>query len=99
WDGAPPQRVTAYHGIRMARDLNLAYMEPLTDVFPSNRKGELGDVAKMNCATCHQGAYKPLLGAPMLKDHPELAAYRPYTAPAPATPDAAAAPAADAPKQ
>jgi photosynthetic reaction center cytochrome c subunit len=96
WDGAPPQRVTAWHGIRMARDLNLAYMEPLTDVFPSNRKGELGDVAKMNCATCHQGAYKPLLGVSMLKDHPELAAYRPYTAPAPAAPDAAAAPAATA---
>ena len=96
WDGAPPQRVTAYHGIRMARDINLAYMEPLTDVFPANRKGELGDVAKANCATCHQGVNKPLLGAPMLKDHPELAAYRPYTAPAPAAPDAAAAPAASA---
>ena len=96
WENAPPQRVTAYYGIRMARDINLAYMEPLTDVFPANRKGELGDVAKANCATCHQGVNKPLLGVSMLKDHPQLAAYRPYTAP---VPDAAAAPAADAPKQ
>jgi photosynthetic reaction center cytochrome c subunit len=64
--------VTAWHGIRMARDLNLNYMETLTEVFPANRKGELGDVAKLNCATCHQGAYKPLYGAGMLKDHPEL---------------------------
>jgi photosynthetic reaction center cytochrome c subunit len=32
----------------------------------------LGDVAKLNCATCHQGAYKPLNGAQMAKDFPEL---------------------------
>ena len=34
--------------------------------------GPTGDVAKVNCATCHQGAYKPLYGAPMAKDYPEL---------------------------
>ena len=72
WEDAPPQRVTAWHGIRMARDLNVNYMEPLTPVFPDKRKGELGDVAKLNCNTCHQGAYKPLFGAPMAKDFPEL---------------------------
>jgi photosynthetic reaction center cytochrome c subunit len=32
----------------------------------------MGDVAKLNCATCPQGAYKPLNGAPMIKYHPEL---------------------------
>ena len=58
----------------MARELNKGYMVPLTDTFPEHRKGELGDVAKVNCATCHQGAYKPLNGAKMLKDYPELAA-------------------------
>ena len=73
WEGGPPQRVTAWHGIRMVRDMNVAYMEPLTPVFPAHRKGELGDVAKANCATCHQGAYKPLNGQSMLKDYPELA--------------------------
>ncbi|MEY3627488.1 MAG: photosynthetic reaction center cytochrome PufC [Limnohabitans sp.] len=73
WEGNPPQRLTAWFGIRMARDLNTQYMEPLTDNFPAHRKGETGDVAKLNCATCHQGAYKPLYGAPMLKDYPELA--------------------------
>jgi photosynthetic reaction center cytochrome c subunit len=72
WEGNPPQRATAWHGIRMARELNLNYLEPLTATFPSHRKGELGDVAKLNCATCHQGAYKPLNGAPMIKNHPEL---------------------------
>jgi photosynthetic reaction center cytochrome c subunit len=72
WDQSAPQRVTAWHGIRMARDLNVSYLEPLASVFPDNRKGPLGDVAKVNCATCHQGAYKPLLGVSMLKDYPEL---------------------------
>lgn len=72
WEISPPQRMTAWHGIRMARDLNVSYMEPLTEVFPAHRKGPLGDVAKLNCATCHQGAYKPLNGAQMAKDFPEL---------------------------
>jgi photosynthetic reaction center cytochrome c subunit len=73
WNGSPPQRATAWYGIRMARDLNLTYMEPLTNVFPEHRLGPLGDVAKTNCSTCHQGAYKPLYGQSMLKDHPQLA--------------------------
>ncbi len=73
WESSPPQRVTAYHGIRMARDVNNEYMVPLTEVFPVERKGVGGDVAKVSCATCHQGAYKPLYGYPMLKDYPELA--------------------------
>ncbi|MBB1077452.1 photosynthetic reaction center cytochrome c subunit [Rhodoferax sp. 4810] len=77
WEGNPVQRVTAWHGIRMARDLNVAYLEPLTGAFPANRLGPTGDAPKVNCATCHQGAYKPLNGAPMLKDYPELGAPRP----------------------
>lgn len=73
WAGSPPQRTQAFHGIQMARDLNNAYMQPLTATFPANRLGTLGDVAKVSCATCHQGVNKPLQGAPMLKDHPALA--------------------------
>ena len=72
WEG-PPQRLTAWHGIRMARDVNNAYLLPLDKVFPANRKGPTGDVAKVACATCHLGVNKPLNGAPMLKDNPELA--------------------------
>lgn len=73
WEGSPAQRVTAFYGIRMARDLNNAYLEPLTGTFPANRLGPMGDVAKVNCTTCHQGASKPLNGVSMLKDYPELA--------------------------
>jgi photosynthetic reaction center cytochrome c subunit len=72
WEGSPPQRAVAWYGIRMARSLNNDYLEPLASTFPAHRKGELGDVAKTNCATCHQGVYKPLNGTPMVKDYPEL---------------------------
>lgn len=72
WDASTPQRTTAWHGIRMARDLNVNYLVPLTDTFPAGRKGPTGDVAKVSCATCHQGVYKPLYGKSMLADHPEL---------------------------
>lgn len=73
WDASTPQRGVAWYGIRMARDLNESYLKPLTTVFPAERLGPSGDVAKLNCATCHQGAFKPLYGVSMLKDHPELA--------------------------
>ncbi|HYN61772.1 MAG TPA: photosynthetic reaction center cytochrome PufC [Rubrivivax sp.] len=72
WEGVPPQRAVAWHGIRMSRDINNNYLEPLTKTFPANRLGPLGDVAKVNCASCHQGVYKPLYGAQMAKAYPEL---------------------------
>ena len=73
WDQSHPKRITAWHGIRMVRDINNDYIESLNPVFPDNRKGPLGDVLKANCATCHQGVGKPLYGVPMLNDYPELA--------------------------
>ncbi|MBC7283868.1 photosynthetic reaction center cytochrome PufC [Hoeflea sp.] len=69
WDQSPPQRVTAWHGIRMARDINQTYMTGLAPVFPDNRKGPEGDVLKVSCATCHNGVQKPLYGVSMLKDY------------------------------
>lgn len=92
WDGSTPQRATAWYGIRMVRDANVNYLEALTATFPADRKGPLGDVAKVNCETCHQGAYKPLYGASMLKDYPELIGHPAVAATGP-TP--AAAPAAN----
>jgi photosynthetic reaction center cytochrome c subunit len=68
WQG-PVQRVTAWYGIRMARDLNSAYLAPLTATFPAHRLGPTGDVAKVSCATCHQGVNKPLGGLAMAKDY------------------------------
>jgi photosynthetic reaction center cytochrome c subunit len=72
WDASTPKRTTAWYGIRLVRDLNNQYLVPLTGHFPSQRLGVLGDVAKVNCATCHQGVFKPLYGESMAKDYPEL---------------------------
>jgi photosynthetic reaction center cytochrome c subunit len=90
WDASTPKRSTAWYGIRLARDLNNDYLLPLTGTFPEHRLGVLGDVAKVNCATCHQGVFKPLYGESMAKDYPELqgemrhAESAPAPAPAPA---------------
>ena len=85
WEESTPQRVTAWHGLRMVRDVNNNYMTPLESVFPDYRKGAaMGDVAKVGCSTCHQGANKPLLGVSMLADYPELKKIGATVAPAPA---------------
>jgi photosynthetic reaction center cytochrome c subunit len=71
WQG-PPQRATAWHGLQMAKALNKDYMVPLTATFPAHRLGPTGDVAKVNCSTCHQGVNKPLRGLQMAKDYEGL---------------------------
>ena len=72
WTEAPPARVKAYHAISMLRDVNSNFLSPLQPVYPDVRLGRLGDAPKAECATCHQGAYKPLYGAQMVKDYPAL---------------------------
>ena len=74
WEQSNPTRTTAWHGIRMARNINQEYIEPLAPIFPENRLGPAGDPLKTNCATCHQGVNKPLYGAQMLDAYPELRA-------------------------
>jgi photosynthetic reaction center cytochrome c subunit len=91
WDASTPQRSTAWYGIRMVRDTNTNFLQPLAPVLPANRKGPLGDAANVNCQTCHQGVYKPLFGVSMLKDYPELAG---RMAPAATAATVSAAPAA-----
>ncbi|MBP0463359.1 photosynthetic reaction center cytochrome c subunit [Roseomonas sp. PWR1] len=87
WAQSPPQRTTAWHGIRMVRDVNMTYIEPLTPLWQANpngppesprqvRLGAMGDALKVNCATCHRGVNRPLNGAPMLQDYPELRTIR-----------------------
>jgi photosynthetic reaction center cytochrome c subunit len=92
WDASTPKRTTAWYGIRLVRDLNTGYLVPLTDKFPSHRLGVLGDVAKVNCATCHQGVFKPLYGVSMAQSYPELQG--PVAAPAAAPADQPAPPTA-----
>jgi photosynthetic reaction center cytochrome c subunit len=89
WDMSTPQRATAWYGIRMVRDLNNNVMLPLKAELPAERLGPTGDVPKIYCATCHQGTNKPLYGAPMLKDYPELVRPKAAATPAATTPAAA----------
>ena len=72
WDGSPPTRATAWYGIRMVRALNNDYLEPLGPTYPKTSLGPAGDAPKAHCATCHKGVWKPLYGAAMAKDYPEL---------------------------
>ncbi len=72
WDQGTPNRTTAWYGIQMVRDLNHAFMVPITDIFPAGRRGPYDDVAKINCATCHQGAYAPFYGSSDLDAYGEL---------------------------
>lgn len=69
-----PQWANALMGITMVQELNNDWLVPLQDVFPEHRLGPVyGDVAKVACATCHQGYNRPLQGTNMIGDWPELA--------------------------
>lgn len=76
-DQATPQWAVAQIGRVMVQEINNEYLIPTQELLPDHRLGPLGDVAKANCTTCHQGAAKPLLGQSMLPDWPELAGVEP----------------------
>ena len=90
WELSTPQRATAWYGIRMVRELNNSYVAPLAAMLPATRLGPTGDSPKVYCATCHLGSSKPLNGAQMAKDFPELIAPKAERA-QPAAPAASAA--------
>ena len=73
WPESAPQRVTAWYGIRMVRDLNSQFLSTVKPLLPPNRLSPEGDGPKVGCMTCHKGTFKPLYGVSMLKDYPELA--------------------------
>jgi photosynthetic reaction center cytochrome c subunit len=72
WEESTPQRRTAWHGIRMARELNNTYLTEIAPLLPAERLSPEGDFPKVGCATCHKGIFKPLYGVGMLGDYPEL---------------------------
>jgi photosynthetic reaction center cytochrome c subunit len=72
WEESMPQRVTAWYGIRMVRDINEKYLTPIAPLLPKHRLSAEGDAPKVGCETCHKGAYKPLYGVTMLNDYGEL---------------------------
>jgi len=95
WSHSRKQRVSAWYGLRMVRDVNDNYITALGNVWPANRLGPAGDPKKVYCLTCHRGVNKPLGGVPMLQDYPMLradypASSAPVAAPPPLPPEAAA---------
>ncbi len=91
WEQSTPQRATAWHGIRLVRNLNSDYLIPLKPNFPAHRLSAEGDGPKVGCATCHKGTYKPLYGQSMLADYQSLAGVGlAGPAPAAASPEGAA---------
>ncbi|TVP44598.1 MAG: photosynthetic reaction center cytochrome c subunit [Gemmatimonadales bacterium] len=74
WEESPPTRTTALRGVRMTRELNQSYMLPLQNAWPAERLGPMGDGPKIQCATCHMGAYIPQYGHPAShgQDHPAI---------------------------
>jgi photosynthetic reaction center cytochrome c subunit len=78
WSHSRVQKQSAWYGIRMVRQSNADYIEPLAPVIPAvgwdgkARLGPQGDPLKVNCQTCHQGYSKPLGGVSMLADNPAL---------------------------
>lgn len=64
WEESTAARVTALRGARMTRELNMDWLVPLQDEWPPVRLGPKGDGPKLQCASCHQGAYLPLYGSP-----------------------------------
>jgi photosynthetic reaction center cytochrome c subunit len=72
WEQSNQSRLPAWHGIQMVRDINQNYVVPLKPLYAANRLGPQGDAPKANCATCHRGQSKPLGGAQLARDYPEL---------------------------
>jgi photosynthetic reaction center cytochrome c subunit len=93
WQESTPQRVTAWHGIRLVRMLNTEYLIPLEPLFPANRLGPHGDGPKIGCMTCHKGNFKPLNGVSPLTDYMALSGVGKVPAGIPTPPEPAAPPA------
>lgn len=69
-----PQWALAQLAIAMVLELNNEYLIPLKDSYPPERLGPLhADAPKAACRTCHKGYSKPMGGADMISDWPELA--------------------------
>ena len=75
-EGYTPAWGVAQLGRVMTQEINNEYIVPSEALTPAERLGPLGDVAKVNCMTCHMGAAKNL-GGPVLADWPELVSAEP----------------------
>jgi photosynthetic reaction center cytochrome c subunit len=92
WRQSTPARWTGYSGITLTRDINRNFILKLEQIMPENR-AVVGDTRAFSlpardqgpqrgngladCATCHHGAPKPLMGANLIHGFPALAGPEP----------------------
>ncbi|RPF71760.1 photosynthetic reaction center cytochrome PufC [Aurantiacibacter spongiae] len=62
WSQSPPNRLMGYSGIKMTLALNQQVFDRLTPLVSSDLLGPLGDAAKINCGSCHNGRREPAGG-------------------------------------
>lgn len=74
---ATPQWAVAQLGRAMTQDVNNSYIVSNAELLPPEQLGPLGDAAKVNCTTCHQGAPKTFGGASAIENWPELVSDEP----------------------
>ncbi|MBH9536772.1 photosynthetic reaction center cytochrome PufC [Novosphingopyxis sp. YJ-S2-01] len=62
WSQSPPNRLNGYSGIAMTTMMNQNYLAKLAPLTETKLLGKMGDSAKADCKTCHQGQEKPTGG-------------------------------------
>lgn len=72
WSESTPNRVVGWWAMDQTLHTNKDYIVPITGLLPRDHLGTLGDVGKIECATCHIGHTKPLGGYNLLSHYPEL---------------------------
>ncbi len=75
--GFTPQWGTAQIGRAMTQDINNTWIVSEPQLQPPERLGPLGDVAKVNCTTCHYGAPVTFNGESAVANWPELVSAEP----------------------
>jgi photosynthetic reaction center cytochrome c subunit len=62
WAQSPPNRLNGYSGIVMTRMMNQNFLAGLAPYTEAKLLGKMGDSAKADCKSCHQGAEEPVGG-------------------------------------
>jgi photosynthetic reaction center cytochrome c subunit len=76
-DQHTPAWAIAQVGRAMTQDINNTWILGDAELVAPERLGPQGDVAKVNCTTCHNGAPKTFGGASAVADWPELVSAEP----------------------
>ena len=73
WHESSPYRMDGLWGQYMTQDINKNFLIPATNLFPREQLGQVGDVAKVECYTCHINQQRPLGGFNVIEHYGILA--------------------------